>query len=122
MYQISTERDKGGWHLGWWVAVIVALNLTPVPLRSEPPTCQAGSSTGPVQSPVFVRNLSGQTSWYASPVIEDLDGDGSNELIAAYYDTYVFSSSGTLIHRAEAGNGRVYAPHVVIDLDFDGVT
>jgi hypothetical protein len=89
---------------------------------SGPPACSTGASGGPVQAPVFVRNLSGQTSWYASPVIADLDDDGVNELIAAYYDVYVFSSTGTLLDRAEDGSGRVYAPHVVVDLDRDGVT
>lgn len=84
--------------------------------------CPQGSSSGPVQAPVFVRNLTGQTSWFASPVVIDLDGDGSNELVAAYYDIYVFGSDGTLLHRAQDGDGRVYAPHVVADLDGDGTT
>ena len=52
--------------------------------------CQAGLSSGEVQRPEFVMNLAGQTSWYASPVVADLDGDGANELIAAYYSVYVF--------------------------------
>ena len=38
------------------------------------PPCHPAGSSGPVQAPVFVRNLSGQTSWYASPLIADLDG------------------------------------------------
>jgi hypothetical protein len=66
--------------------------------------------------------LQGQTSWFASSVIHDLDGNGSMELIAAYYDVYVFASDGSLLHRATEGNGRVYAPHVVADLDGDGTT
>lgn len=84
--------------------------------------CLAGQSTGEVQKPQFVMNLDGQTSWYASPVIADLDGDGNNELIAAYYSVYVFSSDGTLLDRAEGGDGRVYAPHVVADLEGDGIS
>ena len=84
--------------------------------------CPAGSSTGPVRAPVFVTNLSGQTSWFASPVVHDLDGDGANELVSAYYDVYVFGSDGSLLHRAQNGDGRVYAPHVVADLDGDGTT
>lgn len=86
------------------------------------PTCDAGNSPGPVAEPVFVQNLPGQTSWYASPIIQDLDGDGSNELIAAYYSLYVFGSDGQLIDEADDGEGRVYAPHVVADLDGDGTT
>ncbi len=84
--------------------------------------CPAGVPVGPVQAPVFVTNLTGQTSWFASPVVVDLDHDGANELVAAYYDVYVFSSDGTLLHRAQEGDGRVYAPHVVADLDGDGIT
>ncbi len=33
-----------------------------------------------------------------------------------------FGSDGTLLHRAQEGDGRVYAPHVVADLDGDGTT
>ncbi|MBN2723373.1 MAG: VCBS repeat-containing protein [Deltaproteobacteria bacterium] len=70
----------------------------------------------------FVRNLQGQTSWYASPVVYDLDGDGKNELIAAYYNVYVFDNEFNLIATGEDGDSRVYAPHVVADLDGDGIT
>jgi hypothetical protein len=66
-------------------------------------------------------NLQGQTSWYASPVVADLDGDGKNELIAAYYSVYVFASDGSLLSRADGGSGRIYAPHVVVDLEGDGI-
>jgi hypothetical protein len=86
-----------------------------------PPECAVGESFGPVQAPVFVRNLYGQTGWYASPLISDLDGDGHREVIAAYYDVFVFSSVGTLVDRTTDQEGRVYAPHVVFDLDRDGV-
>ncbi len=84
-------------------------------------TCAAGESRGEVQEPVFVANLTGQTSWYAAPVIADLDGDGSNELIAAYYSVYVFDSEQQLLADSDDGDeGRVYAPHVVVDLEGDG--
>ena len=43
--------------------------------------CAAGASGGDVQESVFVRNLRGQTSWYASPVIADLDGDGEVDVL-----------------------------------------
>jgi hypothetical protein len=39
--------------------------------------CAAGEPEGEVQEPVFIANLAGQTSWYASPVIADLDGNGN---------------------------------------------
>ena len=86
------------------------------------PTCNTGTSAGAVQAPVFVRNLNGQTSWFAGPIVQDLDGDGSNELIAAYYSVYVFDSQGELLAEGDDGEGRVYAPHVVADLDGDGIT
>ncbi|NOY89926.1 MAG: VCBS repeat-containing protein [Deltaproteobacteria bacterium] len=88
---------------------------------SRNPVCAAGSSAGEVEAPVFVKNLRGETSWYASPVVQDLDGDGANELIAAYYSVFVFDSAGELITQAEGGDGRVYAPHVVTDLEGDGI-
>ncbi len=86
------------------------------------PICEAGESTGPVQAPVHLMKLEGQTSWFASPVVYDLDGDGANELIAAYYAVYVFDHNGELLDKADDGDGRVYAPHVVADLDGDGIT
>lgn len=86
------------------------------------PTCQAASSEGAVQAPEFLYNLSGQTGWFAPPLIYDLDGDGSRELIAAYYTAYVYDSQGSLLDSLDDGDSRVYAPHVVGDLDDDGTT
>ncbi|MEW6745613.1 MAG: VCBS repeat-containing protein [Planctomycetota bacterium] len=73
-----------------------------------------------VERPVFLYNLSGETGWFAPPVIFDLDHDGTNELIAAQYSLFVYDDSGSLIDRGEIGAGRVYAPHVVADLEGDG--
>lgn len=84
--------------------------------------CEAGEATGEVQKPEFVRSLSGQTSWFASPLVVDLDGDGRNELIAAYYDLFVYDSEMNELARIEDGDGRVFAGHVVADLDGDGTT
>jgi len=86
------------------------------------PTCEQGTSTGDVQEPVFWKNLRGQTSWYASPVVTDLDGDGANELVAAYYSVFVYDASAELIAEMDDGGSRVYAPHVVADLEGDGIT
>lgn len=86
------------------------------------PICEKGMSAGEVQKPEFWKNIEGQTSWYASPVVYDLDGDGKKELIAAYYALYVFDDQGNLLSKAEDGEGRVYAPHVVVDLESDGFT
>lgn len=85
------------------------------------PVCAAGQSSGEVQRPQFLMHLDGQTSWYASPVVADLDGDWKKELIAAYYSIYVYNSQGQLLDKVDHNGGRVYAPHVVVDLEGDGV-
>lgn len=100
--------------------LLLSTVLTATIAAGSPP-CHPAGSTGPVQAPVFVRNLSGQTSWYASPLIADIDGNGSNEVIAAYYDIFVFDSEGSLLDRTTDQQGRVYAPHVVTDLEGDGI-
>jgi hypothetical protein len=87
---------------------------------SRAPTCTAATSAGAVAKPSFKQHLDGETGWFASPLIVDLDGDGSNELIAAYYDVFVFDVTGKQLARIDAGGMRVYAPHVVADLDADG--
>lgn len=84
------------------------------------PVCTAGTGSGEVQSPEFVMNLGGQTGWFASPLVTDMDGDGINEIIAAYYALFVFGPDGRLLDRVEGNGGRIYAPHVVTDLNGDG--
>ena len=86
------------------------------------PTCEVGDSVGEVQEPEFWGNLRGQTSWFAAPIVTDLDGDGHRELVAAYYSVFVFDDQGELLDEIEGGEGRVYAPHVVADLEGDGTT
>jgi hypothetical protein len=107
-------------HQLWpWLAILISATAT---WSTAQEICPSGSPAGPVQAPVFVANLSGQTSWFASPVVYDLDGDGANELVAAYYDIYVFDSDRVLLDVAQEGSGRVYASHVVADLDGDSMT
>lgn len=101
------------------VAVLVLVSAPAFGTTPFPP-CTQGASSGPVQAPVFVDNLSGQTSWFAAPVAADLDGNGSLELIAAYYDLYVFDAAMNLLDVADDGSSRVYAPHVIADLDGNG--
>ena len=86
------------------------------------PVCGAGTSPATVQEPTFVRNIPGQTSWYASPLTADLDGDGTREIIAAYYTLYVYDAAGNLLDQAPGNGGRIYAPHGVCDLEGDGIT
>jgi hypothetical protein len=86
-----------------------------------PVTCAEGSSAGPVAAPEFVRNFGTETGWYASPLVVDLDGNGSNEIVSAAYSTFVYDSVGTPIDQAvDGGSSRVFAPHVVADLEKDG--
>lgn len=85
-----------------------------------------------VSLPVLKTTLpaSWDESWFGSPAVFDLDGDGSNEIIAARHGTlYVWNAEGALKWRAAAGsNGtldeahgitRQYAGPVVGDLDAD---
>ncbi len=88
---------------------------------SDAPICLPGTSTGAVQAPRFVRNISGQTSWYAPPVVVDLNHDGSNELIAGYYSLFVYDRNGLLLSRADGNGNRIYAPFVLTDLEGDGI-
>ncbi len=85
------------------------------------PVCLSAQSPGVVETPLFVRNIRGQTGWFASPLTTDLDGNGIREIIAAYYTLYVYDASGNLLDSAPGNGGRIYAPHSVNDLDGDGV-
>jgi len=92
-------------------------------------TCEDVGGDTKVSKPKFVRNLSiGNTGWFSSPAIYDLDGDGTKEIVAPFYDIAVWSFDGTLLSRVAHGTdsgayheGRVYAPAVVADLDGDSV-
>jgi hypothetical protein len=83
-------------------------------------TCKAASSTGAVQKPSLWKNIPGETSWYASPIVMDLDKDGKNEIIAAYYTLSVLDNTGAKLDESK-GASRVYPPHVVADLEGDGI-
>jgi hypothetical protein len=74
-----------------------------------------------VRAPVHKRRIDpGQTGWFASPSLVDLNRDGKLEIVAPMYSTYVFSSTGRRLATGTASAGRVYAPSVVADLDGDG--
>jgi hypothetical protein len=85
------------------------------------PVCTAGESAGPVQAPVLLANLATQTSWYAAPLVRDLDGDGANELIVATYTLFVYGADFDLLDSVAGNGSRIYAPHVIADLEGDGV-
>jgi hypothetical protein len=88
-------------------------------------TCEDQGGDASVSRPQFVRNLSiGNTGWFSSPAVYDLDGDGSKEIIVPFYNIGVWDSSGNLLHELERGDyhdGRVYAPAVVADLEGDTI-
>src|SRR5918996_3843372 len=81
----------------------------------------AESAAGGVAKPRFVRNIeTGQTGWFSSPGLVDLDGDRRKEIVAPFYSTFVFDAKGRRLGEGTATSGRVYAPEVVADLDRDG--
>jgi len=86
------------------------------------PACQSENGTASVQMPAFSFNIdTGETGWFAAPAVVDLDADGKNEIVAALYSTFVFDAQGKPRGaKGTATKGRVYAPHVVADLDGDG--
>jgi len=83
------------------------------------PGCAAGRAA-PVSAPRFVRTITtGETGWFSSPGLVDLNGDGRLEIVAPFYSTFVFDARGKLLGKGTATKGRVYAPGVVADLDGD---
>jgi hypothetical protein len=83
--------------------------------------CVAQGGTAAVAKPKLVRQIpTGETGWFSSPSLVDLDGDGRLEIVAPFYSTFVFDAQGHLLGKGRASKGRVYAPSVVTDLDGDG--
>ncbi len=84
--------------------------------------CTPRRAPHPVRRPHFVRRIAtGETGWFSSPSLVDLNGDGRKEIVAPFYSTFVFSAKGHLLSRGTASQGRVYAPSVVTDLEGDGI-
>ena len=82
--------------------------------------CAAAGGKAPVARPQLARNIAtGETGWFASPGLADLNGDGKLEIVAPFYSTFVFDSKGRLLGKGTATKGRVYAPGVVADLNGD---
>lgn len=108
---------------GVGVAVAPAASAPSTPRQVAAAGCTDEGGTDPVQAPRFVRTIpTGETGWFSSPGLVDLDGDGRLEIVAPYYSTFVFDATGHRLGRGRAGKGRVYPPAVVADLEGDGIT
>ena len=86
-------------------------------------SCADEGGTAAVRPPKLVRQIAtGETGWFSSPGLVDLDGDGRLEIVAPFYSTFVFDAKGHELGRGTASEGRVYPPSVVTDLEGDGIT
>lgn len=86
-------------------------------------TCAPAGRTHPVRRPQFRRHIAtGETGWFSSPALADLNRDGRLEIVAPFYSTFVYTAAGRRLGRGTATDGRVYAPSVVTDLEGDGIT
>ena len=91
--------------------------------RAADASCIDEGGTGAVRTPKLVRQIdTGETGWFSSPGLVDLDGDGRLEIVAPFYSTFVFDAKGRQLGKGQASEGRVYPPSVVADLEGDGVT
>jgi hypothetical protein len=87
-----------------------------------PTGCARTKHKAHVAKPRLVHHIpTGETGWFSSPGLADLNGDGKLEIVAPDYSTFVFDSSGHQLGKGTATKGRVYAPGVVADLDGDKV-
>ena len=85
-------------------------------------SCTDEGGTDAVRPPKLVRQIAtGETGWFSSPGLVDLDGDGRLEIVAPFYSTFVFDAKGHQLGRGKASEGRVYPPSVVTDLEGDGI-
>src|ERR671937_2335840 len=105
-------------------AASLALTSGATTARTDAATtgCARTKAKAAVAKPRFVRNIrTGETGWFSSPGLADLNGDGKLEIVAPDYSTFVFDANGRQLAKGTATKGRVYAPGVVADLDGDKV-
>ena len=125
----AMRRSSSGSHRALLVLLLGAISLTLVGGSSATRVsavaragCPAAKGTAAVEAPRFVRTIAtGETGWFASPSLVDLNGDRRLEIVAPFYSTFVFDAKGRPLGRGTATKGRVYAPGVVADLDGDKV-
>ena len=73
--------------------------------------CAAAAGTAPVAAPRFVRTLApGETGWFASPGLVDLNGDGRLEIVAPLYSTFVYDAKGTPPRQGHGDEGPGLRP------------
>src|SRR6476659_129441 len=78
-----------------------------------PGSCTSQGGSHAVRRPTFVRRIAtGETRWFSSPSLVDLNGDGRSEIVAPFYSTFVFDAKGHSLGKGTATKGRVYAPGV----------
>jgi hypothetical protein len=103
-------------------AVLAALVAATSLIIVESSSGAAKAKRKAVAAPRFVRNIeTGETGWFSSPALVDLNRDGRLEIVAPFYTTFVFDAKGRPLGQGSATSGRVYAPSVVADMDRDGV-
>ncbi len=62
-----------------------------------------------------------ETSWYSSPAVADLDGDGTAEVIAGAYTIFILNGEDGSVQRSiDTPGSRAWPGVVVADLDNDG--
>jgi hypothetical protein len=104
------------------VGLLVALASVTLVGTATGANCVKGKRKAKVAAPRFVRTIAtGETGWFSSPSLVDLNGDGRQEIVAPFYSTFVFDAAGHPLGKGTATKGRVYAPGVVADLDGDKV-
>lgn len=108
-----------------YLFLLLFLGLFPVHLQAQ------------VHKPVLKWKYGGcynswcETGWYSSPAVADLDGDGTQEVVASAYSVVALKgSNGQLIWRAASGHdrsesssssvGRTWPAVIITDIDDDG--
>ena len=128
-----------------FISISLALINAPFHVSAEPssgmdsvflPLVQQKHNASGIVSPVLKWQYGGcysswcETGWYSSPVIIDLDGDGTNEVIGSAYSIAALDGeTGELIWRVSSGHdrsqpgttnsGRTWPGIVVADVDGD---
>jgi hypothetical protein len=71
-------------------------------------TAPESAAGKPVAAPRLVKTIAtGETGWFSSPGLVDLDGDRRLEIVAPFYSTFVYDAEGRLLAKGTATEGRV---------------